>query len=155
MGKDTVFSISALGRDANIALVDLELYYYFQRETSAMRTVSLHNKLALAQCYLTYYEKVESQAQRYLYLNESIKQALACRYSGMFELDGNEQLECSMLLEQCKVKMKESNVMSKKEELMFHSFILMPTLYRIFRIIDDPTLLDWEKSEKRKRRNNK
>ena len=154
-GEDTVFSISTLGRNSNIALVGSELYYYFQRETSTMRTLSLHNKLALAQCYLTYYEKAESNTQRYLYLNESIKQALACRYSGMFGSNDSEQLECSILLEQCKVKMKESKVMSKKEELMFNSFILMPTLYRIFRIIDDPTLLYWEKSERRKRRNKK
>ena len=120
-GEDTVFSISALGCDSNIALVGSELYFYFQREMSAMRTLSLHDKLALAQCYLTYYEKAESNTQRYLYLNESIKQALACWYSGMFGPNGNEQLECSILLEQCKAKMKESKVMSKKEKLMLSS----------------------------------
>lgn len=154
-GEDTVFSISTLGRDSNIALVGSELYYYFQRETSAMRTVALHDKLALARYYMAHYDSVGTEMQRYIYLSEGVKQVLACRYSGMFGSNDNEQLECSILLEQCKVKMKESKVMSKKEALMFNSFILMPTLYRIFRIIDDPTLLYWEKSERRKRKNKK
>lgn len=154
-GEDTVFSICSLCRASNIALINSELYYYFQRETSAMRTVSLGDKLAFARYYVAHFDSVGTEMQRYIYLSESVKQALACRYSGMFGPNGNDQLECSILLEQCKAKMKESNVMSKKEKLIFSSFIHMPFLYRIFRIINDPTLLYWEKSERKKRRNNK
>lgn len=154
-GEDTIFSIRSLCRASNIALISSELYFYFQRETSAMRTVALRDKLALARYYVAHYDSVSAEMQRYIYLSEGIKQTLACRYSGMFEPNDNEQLECSILLEQCKVKMKESNIISKKEKLLFSSFILMPSLYRLFRIIDDLTLLYWEKSERRKRRNKK
>lgn len=150
-GEDTLFSISALECASNIVLVGSELYYYYQRETSAMRTVQHHNKLALVQCYLTYYEKAENNRQRHLYLIESIKQALALRYSEMFSSNDSERCECRALLEQCRRAMEESDVLSKKEMLMYNAFILGPILYRLFRIIDDPTLIYWEKSEKKKR----
>lgn len=154
-GEDTVFNISVLSRDLHIALVDLELYYYFQRETSAMQILSLHCKLALANCYLKHYEKSTNSTQRYLYLSESIKQALACRYSGMFNMNNTEQQECSKLLKQCKKEAKESTVMSRREKLIYSAFIYIPLLYRFFRIIDDPTLLCWEKIERRKKKANK
>ena len=149
-GEDTLFSICTLSNNPNIALVGSELYYYFQRETSASQTLSLRSKLDLIRCYLTYYEKAGGDAQRFLYLNEGIKQALSCRYSGMFEATDEEQRECSVLLEQCKEKLRESNIVGKKETLMYNAFILVPALYRLFRIVDDPTLLQWEKNMKLK-----
>lgn len=152
-GEDTVFSVRLLCRPANVALINLKLYYYFQRETSAMRTVALHDKFALARYYMAHYDSVDTKIQQYVYLSESIKQALSNRYSGMFGSNDLEQHECAVLLEQCKAKMRESDIMSKKEKLLFGYFILMPSLYRLFRVIDDPTLIYWEKSERRKRRN--
>lgn len=149
-GEDTLFSICTLSNNPNIALVGSELYYYFQRETSASQTLSLRSKLDLIRCYLTYYEKAGGDAQSFLYLNEGIKQALSCRYSGMFEATDEEQRECSVLLEQCKEKLRESNIVGKKETLMYNAFILVPVLYRLFRIVDDPTLLQWEKNMKLK-----
>lgn len=149
-GEDTLFSICTLSNNPNIALVGSELYYYFQRETSASQTLSLRSKLDLIRCYLTYYEKAGGDAQRFLYLNEGIKQALSCRYSGTFEATDEEQRECSVLLEQCKEKLRNSRIVSKKETLMYNVFILVPALYRLFRIVDDPTLLQWEKNMKLK-----
>lgn len=151
-GEDTVFSISSLCRDSHIALINTAMYYYFQRETSAMRTIAPHNKLDLARYYMTYYEEVSTDIQREIYLRESIKQALSCRYAGMFNSNSSEQHECEALLKQCKVKMKNSNMLTKKEKLMFNAFICMPSLYRLFRIIDDPTLLQWEKKMKQDKR---
>ena len=153
-GEDTFFSICTLSNNPNIALVDSELYYYFQRETSSTRILPFSSKLALVRCYLTYYGKSESDTQRCLYLKQGLKQALACRYTGMFEATGEEQHECSMLLEQCKEKLRESNIVGKKETLVYNAFILVPALYRLFRIVDDPTLLQWEKNMKRKKKDN-
>lgn len=58
-GEDTVFSIDALCSNSSVALIKLELYYYFQRETSAMRTVQVHDKLGFAKFYMTHYGEVD------------------------------------------------------------------------------------------------
>lgn len=147
-GEDTVFSIDSLCSNSSIALIDLKLYYYFQRETSAMRTIQLHDKLGLAKFYMTHYGEVDLDIKRHVYLSESIKHALSCRYSEMFAPNHLEQLECETMLKECREKLKQSEDLNRKEKLIFNAFILMPFLYRIFRIISDPSLLQWEKKMK-------
>lgn len=151
-GEDSVFSINALGRSSSVVLIWPELYYYFQRESSASQTTTLHKMLDLVRCYLKNYQTAESDTQRYLYLSESIKEVLAGRYLGMFSLNDSELRECAALIQQCRRKMKESHVLSKKEVLIYDTFIQVPTLYRLFRIVDDPTMLKWEKQVKKKQR---
>lgn len=150
-GEDTLFNIHLYTRDLQITLIYLELYYYFQRETSVTQTLLTSDKLSLLDTYLSYCDSAENNLQLHLYLTEFIKQLLSLRYIEMFDMTPAESNMCQELINQCKARMKACKVLTIKEKLIYHTFLCFPSLYRLFRILDDPTLLQWEKDKKNKK----
>lgn len=49
--------------------------------------------------------------------------------------------------------MTEQSVFKNRERLQYWLLAKIPFLYRMIRIISDPSMLKWEKAEKRKQRN--
>ena len=46
-------------------------------------------------------------------------------------------------------------MISVKEKAIYSVFIVCPALYRLFRIANDPTMLQWEKTQRAKHKTGK
>lgn len=146
-GEDTLFSIDTLCdiEGKKIVIIDAEIYFYFQREDSVMHVVHSSDKLALTHHYMQNIESLQDGLKKRIYLSESIKQTLAYRYSEMYNPSNEVHEECKRLLRQCRNKLMSETHLPERMKIVFAVFILFPGLYRYWRIMDDPTLIKWEK----------
>lgn len=154
-GEDTIFNTEVIcsADDLNMFVIDEGLYYYFDRDGSAMYTVSHNEVLRVCEHYIDRLNMIKNPVSQKLYLEKTITSVFSHRYSEMFEEDYSEiKKKCSLLIAVCLEKMNELGSFSAVEKTKFWLFAKMPFLYRLFRIITDPTMLHWEKSEKKKRK---
>lgn len=154
-GEDTAFNLSALLKKSNphFSWVDLPLYFYFDRDTSISSTISYERRFRLPKWYLSTFCQFENTyAQKYM-LEQACKEVLSSRYLEMFNPEKGEISSISNSLSKaCLKALRGSGLFSSKEIVRYKTLFFFPSIYRIMRIIDDPTLLQWEKDEKRRRK---
>ena len=119
--------------------IDLKLYAYFQRDNSL---VTLFEPIFFFKLANKYYDYAQAQTDRELkslLYEDSLKRSLSARYQSSILGD--------------KITEKNSHLLSKKclkhivhRKFLYHIFVHFPAAYRLFRIMDDPTLLHWEKN---------
>lgn len=154
-GEDTIFNTEVIcsADDLNMFVIDEGLYYYFDRDGSAMYTVSHNEVLRVCEHYIDRLNMIKNPTSQKLYLEKTITSVFSHRYSEMFEENYYEtKKKCRFLIKVCLKKMNELNNFSVIEKIQYRSFAKIPILYRLFRIVTDPTMLQWEKSEKQKRK---
>lgn len=152
-GEDSLFSITSLCKNSKIVLLNVELYYYYQRDNSVTSSISSNDMFPLINTLLNSCENLcqnENMTQQYIYLNESIKQVLALRYYTSVTQSKASQKDCYYIIKRCKSLLQSNKILSKKKRIIFSIFINCPTIYRIFRIVTDISLLKWERKEKKK-----
>lgn len=148
--EDIFFNISLFCKrpDMRIAVVDKELYFYYYRISSASHTNEWSEKIKLAQKYLECFERNPSEEAKKVFLREACKSILAVRYGASFLPEYKKvKKECKKIIRIIRECMK-TNVLNMNQRIVFNMFFEFPLAYRLFRIVDDPTLLDWENSLK-------
>ncbi len=145
-GEDTVFNyctVAANTLSAPFTRINLSLYFYFSRETSITNTVSSKRYLELAKWYLENWSNdcFSTEVQTIL-LEQAAKELLIFRYRETFSAN---PICVDELIEQCKAFIAKAGILPLKKRALYSLLFVCPPLYRLFRIVNDPTMLQWEK----------
>lgn len=150
LGEDAVFNLSVICKCDNLNMYYLAetLYYYFQRDDSAVHTLDTTLRLQVVKnCYIRDFELFGVNKQ--FILEQAYRTLLSLRYHE--QITNNRSMTfkaCRKLLAECA---KRSHVLSIKKRALYVLLTVFPSLYRMYRIQKDPTLLEWEKQEKMRR----
>lgn len=150
IAEDTVFNLDVLCQKEDVVAIGVseKLYYYFQRPDSAVHSVSNALVHQAIPNYLEIYEKTIGKSGNIYIVEQILKTTLAYRYLSMFHPDYKRiKAECSVWFRTC---MKHLSGFGFKKRVIFYTFIKCPFLYRIYRIIDDKSMLMWEKNERQR-----
>lgn len=155
IGEDTAFNTEVVcsAEELRLYAVTDVLYYYFMREDSAVHTVSHSEIIKLGEWYLENAEYVKTGGAKKLYLSKAFGSIFAYRYLEMFSADyRKKKSKSNSLLSTAIKKMKETDGFSAAEKIKYIALSKVPVLYRLIRIMGDRTMLQWEKSERAKRK---
>lgn len=150
--EDTIFNLMLEKKPGKCAVVEESLYFYFQRDTSLIHTASLEKYFEAAQQMMQLVKKENSICQGVIY-EYAIKKAFAFRYEFMFVEEHNQAAKAAReCIREALNEMRRNRLISNKKIVAYTIMNDFPILYRIYRIAHDPTLLDWEKEQKRVRK---
>lgn len=154
MGEDTALNLLFLygKKQAKIAVTAEPLYYYFQRAESMVRTIPHAEKIKASKFLAENYSLFSiSEQGADVILQEILRTLLAYRYLEMFSPEKQDvQKVCKELYTFCTDKW--CGVVGVAERIQYQLLYHVPALYRLYRIITDPTMLDWERAEKKRQR---
>ena len=152
MGEDVALNLLFLygKKQAKIAVTSEPLYYYFQRAESMVRTIPHAEKIKVSKFLSENYSLFSiSERGTNVILHEILRTLLAYRYLEMFSPEKqNVQKVCKELYAFCADKWH--GVMRLEKQVQYQLLYYIPALYRLYRIINDPTMLDWERAEKKR-----
>lgn len=136
--EDSLYNMDVLLNNKNLKInhVGVPLYYYFVRAGSLVNNIEAYSVLSLAKCFKEYYDKENEAEWKKVLAIEIIKRTLSARY--IFIIIKNKDMirECNALMKQC---VKSTG--NTKYLILYK----LPFLYRAFRILNDPTMLKYEK----------
>lgn len=147
--EDTFFNLMLADRPGKCALVEESLYFYFQRDTSMVHTASWEKYFKSLEIYIQRAKKENSILQGSIY-EHVVKEALACRYTFMFIKEHNQASKAARAcIREAVNELRRNRLISNKKIVAYTIVNYFPILYRIYRIAHDPTLLNWEKEQKK------
>lgn len=152
LAEDLLFNIEVVCSNPaiKIAVFDEKLYYYYERQESAVHLLSAEFMLPAVRSLFKHSKTTTFNMfiNKY-YLLETIKQCLAARYLGMF-LKERKALngECNYIIRSIIPLLWKNGKITKKEKVIYTIFWKIPLSYRFFRIINDKTMLEWEKKQR-------
>lgn len=151
ISEDTLFNTLIISKNPQLVsvLIDTQLYYYYNRPDSAINTSKGLDFKVLSYIYLDYAEKSDDKYFCGAFLNEAFKNTFSVRYATMFESNMAIKNEVNQLTKRCLSLEKEKKPFPRKKAILLKLFAYFPNLYRWFRIMNDPTMLAWEKSKKK------
>lgn len=153
IGDDTMYNLDVLCHieDPKLYYTRESLYYFFVRSDSITHTPTPGGVIGEAQWYSRHMDQVERTGAEWLLLEQAIKAALSTRYGEMFSQDAEMyQIETTKLLKQFIPHFWKSRYAPLWKKLILDVMYHAPWLYRAFRIVNDPTLLKWEKLQRKK-----
>lgn len=152
MSEDKLFNIEIIldNKDINVVVLDIDLYYYYYRFDSAMNISSGIESKILSYILLECAENAVCKYCAGKYLDEAFKHTFVLRYMTSFIKDKEIKKEIKLLINYCLKLEKHIKPFSLKKSICFRIIAYFPRLYRRYRIINDPTMLDWEKKQKEK-----
>ena len=155
MGEDTLFNIQVMCSYPNISVtvVDLKLYYYYMRDTSVIHTVPYADMIYVSGWLIDNMILFDSSEAKRELIKRCLKSIL---YYVYYQSIGRNRNDKKRLLAISDKQFRQLQPYLKENfDIKFVFYILfyyIPSLYRILRIIEDPSLLVWEKDIKRKRK---
>lgn len=136
--EDSLYNMDVLLNNKNLKInhVDVPLYYYFVRADSLVNNIEAYSVLSLAKCFKEYYDKENEAEWKKVLAIEIIKRTLSARY--IFIIIKNKDMirECNALMKQC---------VKSTGNMKYLILYKLPFLYRAFRVLNDPTMLKYEK----------
>lgn len=137
--EDVTYNMEVALRNPNLkaAYVDLKIYAYYMRANSLVSFVNRFDIFKLAEnMYKRTWDIEECWMKDTLY-EECLKRCLVARYD--FQLHGEKKCvrQSDLLAKKCLRQL--SNV-----RMSFFIMVYVPMIYRIYRIITDPTMLNYE-----------
>lgn len=150
MAEDVLFNVNALCQDLDIriSLIDYKLYFYFIRENSIVHTNHASKGALIGEWYLDHYTDFHDSCIRSIMLEEGIKCALNYRYLTMFLNNDEVKKKRKQFIIRA---LKSTKKCELSKQIMYRIFIAIPIFYRLFRVVSDKTMLNWEKQQKRLR----
>ena len=133
-------------KNMEACFIDIPLYGYYVRANSLVSYIDRFCVLKLSQkCFQCAQDEKDAQMRDVFYL-ECLKRGLFARYA--FNLYGDKiNAKVSYKL------MKDSLIHMKKSKIKYALLVYLPLSYRVFRIIDDPTMLKYERKVREEIRN--
>lgn len=153
IGEDATLNLLFLCNkdDVKIAVVSEKLYYYFQRPGSLVRAVSHRERIKVCDYFAKHIDDIKVRSGQKIILDEILWSMFSYRYLAKFLPDQRRvRKHCRELYMTCKSRW--SPLFPLKEKIQYSILYHCPFVYRLFRIITDPTMLDWERAEKKRQR---
>ena len=148
-GEDTLFNLMLAERPGKCAVVEEKLYFYFQRNDSLIHTDRLEQWAETVDVFIRVAGKQNSALQNMIY-EEAVKLAFIYRYMFMFSPERKQAAKAAKVsVRKALNEMRRNRLISNKKIVVYTIMNDFPILYRTYRIALDPTLLDWEKEQKR------
>lgn len=152
LAEDTVFNLEILRTHPELQLVRCEapMYYYFTRQNSLVHTLPDKKFAPLVRYYLGCINTFGNREVESACLLRACKTLFLWRYRAMFQKDpaGDDLLR--QLLKQACMELRQAEGISPKNRLLYLTMARFPLTYRLFRILNDPTMLGWEKQQRQK-----
>lgn len=127
------------------------LYVYFDRPGSLVHSFKEMELITLAEVLLGYAKTSNSSITKAVLLVDAMKRGLAARYPLSLQYNKKtDVVRCNRMLRTAAHELWRMNVSAKKK-LQYTAFVYIPYLYRLFRILDDPTLLAMERNLKKQK----
>ena len=152
-GEDTLFFAEICENDNNgrVAVLSNSLYYYYQREGSAAKNSGTPEMLHFCRIWL---QQLQLSNRDEIYLHNVLKWYLSLRYQSIYiYADKETSKECKTRLIQLRPRLLNTKIYGFVEKMAYLAFVCFPYFDKLHRVIRDPSLLQWEKNERRKRRN--
>lgn len=154
-GEDSLFNASIIcnNPESSICYTDMQLYYYYNRPNSLVHTGSSSDLMTVGKRLLLYGKQIDSEGLKVILLKEATKRILSARYSALVLKEKEQFKKSNSLLKECYRELKYMNNKSFSilEKIIYFVLCQSPQVYRLWRIKNDPTLLIWERENKRKR----
>lgn len=155
ISEDSLFNVTLFSKhdDINCIFINIPLYYYFQRSTSAIHSIPSIKQLDVCRQYILFAKQHFSSPSIHHCLLEAMKRCLSARYVPYILRDQKQINQCNILYKECLLLLLKNRHISLFGKIRFLILYLFPEIYRQFRIKDDPSMLNWEKcliSEQRK-----
>lgn len=132
------------------AIINERMYFYFLREGSGVHTFSADNLLLASSKICQLSLRTDNISLKRFYWKDSMTAALSARYLFSFSPFREEtEKACKQLFSRITTD-KNYNTLKPTERLKWKILLYFPFVYRLIRIILDPTMLQWEKEEKKK-----
>lgn len=144
--EDIVYNTQVVqkNRHLKIAYVDAVLYAYYIRQGSLAGNINEMDQFMLASRYLSDAEAEKQPETREILADESIKRALAARYVFICSGRKTKVMECNEII-------REAKMLKHRQKIRYELLYRLPVIYRAFRIITDPTMLQYEKQLKKRK----
>lgn len=148
--EDDWFNLQFASRNPDMrgCFIDIPLYGYYIRENSLVTYLDRFCILKLAQKCFRYAGMEKDAGMRDIFYLECIKRGLSARYEFGLRGDRANAKVCHELL-------KKSVACMKKGKMQYAVLVHLPMVYRMFRMIDDPTMLEYEKKIREDTKKNK
>lgn len=153
IGEDTVFNLQVLMQDEKISfyVISDQLYYYFMREDSAVHTIPHKETILMNNKYFELYKNTQKWEYKKELLGEIFKKGILYRYLGMYEINKEEsEKEYQYWIDTSLYEMRKIPGISLKERFIYFMLAKVPLLYRLMRIVTDPTMIQWESEQRKK-----
>lgn len=148
--EDSCFNEFFFRPDMKFKITDAKLYYYFMRPDSAIHDNLARGALNSVEPILQRLLKIEDPEKRRRVIRRCHKYVLNARYLEMFTPDyAVVKDRCRRLLRMLRPYRKELDL---KNRIIYGVLSACPQAYRLWRIQEDSTLLEYEKNEKQKLR---
>lgn len=152
--EDTLFNIMIIAANSNLkeCWIDQKLYFYFDRDNSTVHNFEGKDLLPYSRECIALLSSCNDENKKTFLANIIFTNTFSARYLSKFDSDFSKTNRI------CKDLLKETWKIVKKDKIkfkcvfVFKLFSTFPSLYRLFRIATDRTMLDWEKRQKNKRR---
>lgn len=146
--EDFCFNTTLYSTQMKYCMVESKLYYYFMREDSAIHQNTGRQSLVYLKYMLPVIAEETDLEKRQDIVKRCYNILLSSRYLEMYSKDysdiENRIKECLKRLD------KYRRYLPIKERIIYRILISSPSLYRAWRICNDPTLLKYEKKLKEK-----
>ena len=152
IAEDAAFNALVLGNceEVRAAFVQQPLYFYFDRPGSLAKSLIEPQTLALGEVLLAYAEGAVGLRGKRIYIQEALKRGLASRYGfSLRKEEKQNKLSSNRLIYRTVRELRRLPNVSLKEKTVYSVFAYLPFAYRLFRILDDPTLLRMERKLKK------
>lgn len=150
IGEDSVFVyeyFSKIMAQPIIAVIEADLYYYYHaREDSAIHIYGGADIITLVGFFVQSMDSANAWLRRN-YAMEGLKKMLGIRYSSKLIHKKEMVKKCKNCIKMIfkKISIKE---LSFSIYALYKAFYFFPWMYRLFRIIKDPTMIKFEKRMK-------
>jgi len=147
--EDLAYNImlSCKYENMRVSLVDRNMYFYFQRAGSLVSKYSHDDVWHLGEVFENCAENASSCFAKKICLKEAIARVLSVRYMrSCMKQEKAGVRKCNVFLRRNVKNFCRLENCTLKEKLKYMILYLMPQVYRLGRIINDPTLLDMEKN---------
>lgn len=146
--EDACFNELFYSQDMKLRITDAKLYYYYMRPDSAIHSHFGRGTFNSIGPLLERLDKIEDSEKRKRIIKRCYKYVLSARYGELFTEDYPDVLrECKQLFKQLHPYLRE---LERKDRMLYQILCTFPSLYRAWRIHDDPSLLSFEREKKRR-----
>lgn len=151
--EDAVFTAALWEANPTLTCAAIEnpLYYYVQREGSAVKEAGERDRLIVAKLFAE--RSCLSPRNEEIYLEQTLRRVLNSRYYAVHIFPDREAVKtCKEALKVCLPVLRRTRQLSRSEKIRYTIFARFPFIYWLFRVKTDPGMWKWEKAERKKRR---
>lgn len=147
--EDKCFNELLFRRDMTFRITDARLYYYYMRGDSATHMRQGPDVLNAVQVLSDQLKCTQDPEKRVRIIKRCYKSLISTRYSEMYSVDyGDIKKKSKELIKKMAVYLPELKL---KDRLILWGFSMFPSIYRVWRILGDPSLLKYERECKKAR----